>query len=433
VAGFIQRGNQKKLISDLNKLNYKMSYSKWNITVINVFVICLNLFSQIDNKALYNPIKMDEKDSSKIMLSIKNQNILIDNEYFGKIATGYTLFGSQLNPEIAYMPNKYLKIQGGIFLQKDYGNPDYSIVAPTLSLKLQKNGYSFIFGNLEGCLSHQLIQPIFNYERIYTYPLENGLQFKVDKKKFWFDMWIDWEQQEYQSSNYKEHIGAGMSSKITLYNHNDVFKIILPVQGYVYHNGGQLDVDSLHLITLLNYAAGLTFDFDLSKYSGFITGIRSDNYFAGFHNGSAAQNEFPYYTTFRDPYYYNNINHFPTPINSGYGTYLNLTITSKYHVSLMASYWGGNNFVAGHGGVLYQSVSSEAGVNYMQTSRNLIFLRALYLYEILPDLYLDIRFEPEYDLKFPSVTNTFNPRLEFAYSAFVTYRKVFSLGKIKPD
>lgn len=380
------------------------------------------LFSQIDNRALYDEIKIDEKDSSNFFLSFSNKNILINNEYFLNIATGYTLFCSELNPKLAYNINKYARIEGGIFYRKDFGNPDFSILAPTLSFKLHKNGYSFIFGNLEGGLTHQLIQPLFNYERIVTHPLENGLQFKVDKKKFWSDIWIDWEQQEYQNINYKEHIAAGLSSKINLYNHNDIFKIVLPIQGFVFHHGGQIDNHATPLLTLLNYAAGLTFDWDLSHKGGFVTNIRSDNYLVGFKNSSSEKNVFPFFTTFKTPDF-NNLTYFPNAIYNGNGTYINLTVTSKYHVSLMASYWEGNNFVAGHGGALYQSVSSIYGLNYMEANRRLIFVRALYLKEVFPNLYIDVRFEPYYDLH--------NTRLEFAYSAFVTYKKDFPLGKAK--
>jgi hypothetical protein len=394
---------------------------KVTVSILSLMICSSILFSQIDNRALYNDVKVGEKDSSKFYVAFTNRNILIDNEYFLNIATGYTLFCSEVNTNVGYNINKYARVEGGVFLRKDYGNPNYlSIVAPTVSFKLHKNGYSFIFGNLEGCLSHQLIQPVFNYERIVTNPLENGAQFKIDKKKVWLDLWIDWEQQEYQNVNYKEHIGSGLSSKFELFNHNDVFKIILPVQAFVFHHGGQIDTNQTPLLTLMNYATGLTFDWDLSKKGKFITNIRSDNYIVGFTNGSTQHNVFPYYTSFNSSTY-NNLNYFPTSINNGNGTYLNLTVTSKYNVSLMASYWQGHNFVAGHGGDLYQSVSSIAGYNYMETNRSLVFLRALYMKELFPNLYLDIRFEPYYDLNLT--------RLEYCYSAFVTYRKTFAIRK----
>jgi hypothetical protein len=394
---------------------------KITVSSLSLLLCSSVLIAQIDNRALYNEVKVDEKDSSKFYVAFTNRNILIDNEYFMKIATGYTLFCSQINTNVGYNINKFAKIEGGIFLRKDYGNPNFSIVAPTASLKLHKNGYSFIFGNLEGALSHQLIQPIFNYERIVTHPLENGLQFKIDKKRIWSDIWIDWEKQEYQNVNYKEQIGAGLSSKIMLVNRNDVFKVIIPLQGFVFHHGGQIDTNKTSLLTLLNYAAGLSFEWDLSKKGKFITNIRSDNYWVGFDNGSTFKNVFPYYTSFNSSV--DNLNYLSQPVHSGSGTYFNLTVTSKYNVSLMASYWEGNSFVAGHGGALYQSVSSIANTNYKENNRSLVFLRALYMKELFPNLFLDIRYEPYYDLN--------NSRLEFCYSAFLTYRKTFAIRKPK--
>jgi len=392
------------------------------LSILSITICSSVLLAQIDNRALYSEIKMEEKDSSKFYVALTNRNILIDNEYFMNIATGYTLFCSELNTNLGYNVSKYARLEGGIFLRKDNGNPNFAIASPTLSFKLHKNGYSFIFGNLEGTLSHQLIQPIFNYERIVTRPLENGLQFKIDKKRIWSDIWIDWEQQEYQNVNYKEQVAAGLSSKITLVNRNDVFKIILPVQAFTFHHGGQLDTNTTSLLTLSNYATGLTFEWDLSSKGKFITNIRSDNYYVGFDNGSTKKNVFPYFTTFNTANY-NNLNYFTNSIHNGSGTYFNLTVTSKYNVSLMASYWEGNNFVAGHGGALYQSVSSIANRNYTESNRSLVFLRALYMKELFPNLYLDVRFEPYYDLNLTT--------LEYCYSAYVTYRKIFAIRKPK--
>lgn len=371
------------------------------ITLLSiVFLLKSQLIAQVDNKALFNEIKLNEEDTSKIVLSISNLNFLKNNEYFNKIATGYTFFGSSLNPKIAYIPNKYMRIEGGIFLRKDFGNPNFTIIAPTLSLKLQKNGYSFIFGNLEGALTHQLIEPLFNYERAISNPLENGLQFKINKKKVWLDSWIDWELQEYQNSNFQEHIGAGLSSKITVFEPNDVFKIQLPVQAFIFHHGGQIDIDTSALLSLGNVASGLNFCIDLSKHNGIISSILSNNYFVGYKDMSTSKKQ---------------------PYKLGSGKYFNLTVQTKYNIGIMASYWQGEKYIARHGGLLYPSISSIYGSNFTEQNRKLIILRFLYLKEILPSLYLDVRFEPYKDLN--------NNISEFSYSVFISYKKDFWLNK----
>ena len=41
-----------------------------------------------------------------------------------------------------------------------------------------------IFGNLDGSIQHQLIEPIYNFERVITNRLENGAQFLINKISF---------------------------------------------------------------------------------------------------------------------------------------------------------------------------------------------------------------------------------------------------------
>lgn len=392
----------------------QMTFLK-NIFLVGLIFGCFSAFSQVDNNALQDEFKVNAEDSSKVLFSFYNLNFLKNNEYFGNIATGYTLFGSQVNSKIAYIPNRYMRIEGGVFLRKDFGTPDFTTIAPTLTVKLQKNGYAFLFGNLEGSLNHKLIEPLYNYERVITNRLENGLQFKIDKKKIWLDTWIDWEKQEYQNSPFQEHITAGLSSNLTILettndsktdinSESKFLKISIPIQAIISHKGGQIDADTTAIQSLANTVSGVTLDFDLSKKHGLITGIRSDNYYVYYKDVSPQKLQ---------------------PYISGTGLYFNLLIKSKYNISLMTSYWQGDYFMAPRGGYLYPSVSSIYGMgNYTEDNRKLLILRLMYQKEILPDLYVDVRFEP--------YKNINNNSIEFSYGVYFSYKKDFSLLKVKP-
>ena len=357
-------------------------------------------FAQVDNNVFFDTIA-NSNDSSKLYLSFSNLNFLKNNEYFHEIATGYTLFGSQLNPRIAWVPNPHVRLESGIFLRKDFGTADFKTLAPTFSLKLNKNGYSFIFGNLESSLNHQLIEPLYNYERVITNRLENGIQFKATKKNIWLDSWMDWERQQYIASPFKEVITAGLSSRVTLFD-NEVFKIKVPLQAIVYHHGGQIDTDTTPLLTLANTAAGLSMEADLSKNSWLIKNIRFDNYYAYYRDLSGTKQGL---------------------YIKGHGIYSNLLIKTKYHFNLMASYWNGDYFVAARGGYLVQSVSSDYLFAKYSTEDNsqLFILRMMYQRELYPGLLLDVRFEPYKD-----INNNF---VEFSYGVYISYKKDFALKK----
>ena len=383
----------------------KLTYKNFCLLFFASTILCLHATAQIDNLAMEDRVRVSAEDTNKLMLHFKFMNFLNNTEYFHRIATGYTLFGSELSPRLSYMPNQYMRIDGGIYIRKDFGNPLLTMVAPTLSMKFQKNGYSFIFGNLEASLNHRLIEPLFNYERVIFKPLENGIQFGIDKNKLWLDTWLDWEQQEYKNSSFKEHIGAGLNAKITLIQMNDIFKVQLPIQAFIFHHGGQIDKDTSNVLSLGNAASGLIVDLDLTKNNGFITGIRNDNYILGYKDISFTKSQ---------------------PYKLGDGLYLNIMLKTKYHINLQASYWQGHDFISPHGGFLYQSVSSEFNIKTppsTEDDRRLLFVRLMYQHEMLPDLFIDVRMEPYYDLN--------NHFMEFGYRVFASYRRDIDLGKVK--
>jgi len=354
-----------------------------------------SLQAQVNNSLLEYQTVISDSTEERVMLSMESRSFFRNNEYFGQIATGYTLMGTQLIPQLAYQAGKHIRLQGGVFLQSDFGNQNLRQTSPVLTLKMQKNGYSFLFGTLEGNLSHRLLEPLYNYERYMQQPLENGLQIKVDKPRIWSDTWLNWEVMQYLGSPYQERFSAGHSSVFTLVNQPQL-KVRIPVQGLVTHRGGQIDTVSTPLETLLNASAG----FSLSWYpGGFFRELRTDNYAVLYRDLSPSKQ-----TTF----------------TSGGGFYLNATAVSRYDVSAMLAYWKGNTYYSGRGAYLFQSIASSYGTKgFVQRDRSLLFLRLLYQKPVYKGLSVDVRFEPYYDLG--------SSLFEYSYALFLTYKRDFEL------
>src|ERR1017187_1065087 len=134
---------------------------KKNITLLLVVLlsnIC-SLFAQEDNNMLRYKTPVNVADTQRLMLAFSNLDFVRNYEYFNPIQAGFTLFGYALNPRVAYMPNKYLRLEAGIYARKDFGNENYTIVQPTFTVKASKNGFSMLIGNTEGILNHRLIEP----------------------------------------------------------------------------------------------------------------------------------------------------------------------------------------------------------------------------------------------------------------------------------
>ena len=99
-------------------------------------------YGQLDNRVFEDRMRMDQADSNKLFLGIHFLGFGKDNEYDNynnPIITGYTLFGYQFNPYLSYYITKNIRIDGGIYLQKDFGNSKYTTVAPTFSVKFQNH------------------------------------------------------------------------------------------------------------------------------------------------------------------------------------------------------------------------------------------------------------------------------------------------------
>jgi hypothetical protein len=337
------------------------------------------------------------------------------------------LFGYQLNPELIYQPSKNFKLRAGVFVKKDFGNADLTQIAPTFNVQFKADSLSIIFGTLEGALNHQLIEPLFDFERAINNRLENGLQFLYHKKKWRADLWIDWLRMIYASSAFQEEISVGLSTTYQLVN-KEKYQVEIPLQIQMFHRGGQIGTHSNRLTNWFNGAIGLSSQYNFSNHSR-IRSLRLEGYGVMYQDFSSRK-----------------VNIF----KNGSGLYYNLTLKTKW-LDIMASYWLANRFRSWQGGNLYQSVAvfsprletpdpfakpiiksprlvSQPGdtsqIPYRETDRELLILRLMHDFRIMKGLVLTLRIEPVYNLP--------NRTFEFSHGFYITYRQNFLLKKISP-
>lgn len=368
---------------------------------LNITILCLLLFSfgmkaQLNNSALETFQHIDSTKSRQLSFQFESFSYIKNNEYFLKVADGYTLFGNIFAPKIVFQPAPNVQIEGGIFGRKDFGNMAFTSVQPIFTIRIQKDSAQFIFGNLDGHLNHQLVEPLLNFERVILNRQETGLQYTKRKKNVFFDSWIDWQKMIYNGSDFKEEIFAGFSWKKKIYSNNK-FSFSIPVQLTFQHRGGQITTDTGQVVTNINTAIGIEAEWQLNKI---VKKIRLQNYFVGYRQNSSYSPFFP----------------------DGSGIYLNLTAESKI-VNLMLSYWNSNSYLSDTGGDLYQSVGRtfKSG-STVEQYRNFLILRVMKDWKIIDNLYVTFRFEPYFDFN--------NKTFEHSESLFLSYRQRFGLGKI---
>jgi hypothetical protein len=340
-----------------------------------------------------------DSNAGQLRLSLNSFTFFKDNEYFNKIVDGYTLFGTQLNPQLVYYPTNSLRLEAGVLLWKDFGNPQLKQVRPTYRATWTTGHHQFILGNIRPNLNHNYIEPMFNFERVMLNPLEEGLQYRYLSNKLFLDFWVDWQRQQYRYSNYQEEIAGGLSSSYRLTRPESAIQVALPFQFTAIHHGGQIDTLDKPLQTLFNEALGLEARMLLGNRS---RALRFNGYVLGFQDNSPTQGQ--------------------NPFKYGHGLYLNTTLETRY-VDVMLSYWQGSRFMAPLGGDLYQSASrTVSNPDYLDRERKILLVRLLRDFRISDAAALTVRVEPLYDLN--------AKLLDFSFGVYLNFRQEWLLGNV---
>lgn len=354
------------------------------------------VMGQLNNKVFEQRLNLEEADSGKLFMGLNLLGFFKNNEYFDTIVEGYTLMGYQLNPYLSYHLRKNVRLDAGVYLHQDFGNYEYSTVVPTLTLKIKTKPIDIIFGNLEGSISHRLIEPLYDFERLLTNRQETGIQFLTIKENVFFDLWIDWQNMIYPKDTEQERFVSGLSLNKRIINFPTV-QFYIPVQLMVSHRGGQINVGSPSIETLTNSAVGLEVQ---HKSQGLISNLTL-NAFQVFYKNLSTTNELPY--------------------NDGSGFYANGNIATTFGLEVMASYWQGHEFLSIEGGKIYPSVS-VFDPTVQQENMQLMIFRFLYNREIARGIYANLRFEPYYDLGFKSFQYSYGLYFQIKDRFFLTQR-----------
>ena len=395
-------------------------YLKILVALVAVLITVGEAQAQLDNQAFYkaNPglstvggeaspkgdivgIGTDSAPAAgDIGLSVNSFIFFKDNEYFNKIVDGYTLFGTQFNPQLVYYPTKALRLEGGVFLWKDFGNPVLKQVRPTFRATYTVDKHQFILGNIRPNLNHGYIEPLFNFERVMLKPLEEGLQYRYLGNRLFVDVWVDWLRQQYRYSNYQEEIAGGVSSSYRLSGPDSRWQVTVPFQFTGQHHGGQIDTLRKPLQTLFNEALGLELRRAISGSP--LRGLRFNGYVLGFQDHSFTDGQLPF--------------------KYGRGLYLNTTLETRY-ADVMLSYWQGSRFISPLGGDLFQSLSrTVSNPDFLDRERRVLLVRLLRDFRISDAAALTVRIEPLYD---------FNAQaLDFSFGVYLNFRQEWLLGNV---
>lgn len=372
-----------------------------SLVVIVLFVMGGFAHGQITSEFRHYYPEFEEHRANQLLLQVSNFNFVKNNEFKNKFAWGHTLIGYGIQPTLMYYAGDKLRLRAGLFVQQYSGLDYYSKVRPVLSAHLKMSpSFEVIMGSLRGHLHHEVIEPLFDTERQFTRPVENGVQFLVNRPWLKMDVWVDWEQYVQEGDDFPEWFTAGMSASPTLLNDSvQPWQITLPVNMMAVHRGGEVSNYAEKVQTSMNLAAG----------------IRVNRKLGGVFNDVGV---FGYAMNYR------NLNEVgPMDVNSGNAFYVGATADTR-RFNLMAGYFRGHDFIALRGGGNFQSVSLIRDNIYIP-NRELATMKVAYNRVFLKKIKFSFLFEGYYDI--PDARFDFAPGLQLTFSPsfFVTEARFF--------
>ncbi len=373
-------------------------------TVYLVFVLILNYFfasssiAQIDNTPFLDTLRLSKQPQKTLLLHLDYLGYNKNNEYFNNIADGYTLFGQQAIATLRYRPSAHIFLEGGASFRRDFGINATSEWLPFLRLKFQKDRVSLLFGTLEGNLNHELIEPLFDFERLIARRLENGMQIRYSGNRLKSDIWVDWTIKIDEGDPFRERIDGGLNLQYDLLpSEEKALNTVLQVTGV--HLGGQIDTSPERLVTSFNVAAGGVFKREINP-KGFVKAFEIHQYGVWHKDFQSSLGLY----------------------DRGWAVYSHANLRLAHLGNIGVSYWRGNTFDSSTGGDLYSSTSrrfAPRGGILGERIRELLIFRFINNISLSKRVWLSSRLEPFYDLQ--------NEKWEFSMALYLTYRQGFKV------
>ena len=373
--------------------------SRKQILIISVLLlIAFNVISQVpadyETPSFFSPA-----DSQKLLIHFGNKNFFKNNEYFNPLNEGLTLPGVIIEPSLIYYPGVNTKFEAGASFLKYFGRDGFFQIQPIFRFEYQPVPFfKMIMGTIYGGARHGLIEPLYQWERTFTHPVENGLQFLFKTSQLNADVWLEWKKFIMQNDPFQEELLFGTTFSYKLLPADRDFNLSIPFQTTINHHGGQINTQKVPLRTVANYASGLNATWLF--HESFIKQFDLDCWAIGYNDLSPVKLQ---------------------DYTQGNGTYALAKIFFS-NFSLQPGYFHGEGYMSSEGEPLYFSATIPAN-GYLYPIRNMVLGKLVYSKKIQRGVNLSAYVEVYKDLKF---INT-----DYDYGVHIIFDRDFFLAKIK--
>ncbi|MDR0832837.1 MAG: hypothetical protein LBN93_01395 [Candidatus Symbiothrix sp.] len=333
-------------------------------------------------------------DHDGLGVAIEMTGFFKNSEFFSPLEEGQTLPGIRFAPRLTYQIADKFRMEWGGYAVYYSGNEHRDKAFNQMFVRMQyavNPDFNLVLGNIYGGLNHRLIEPLYQWERHYTARPESGLQVNFQNKKYFADVWLDWERFIRRGDSKPEKLTFGISSSALLTSSENHFRFSVPFQLLIHHQGGQIDTSDEPKIVIGNAATGFHAEW-LTGYH-LLQSLALKTYVVG--------------------YYDNTENKSVRPFTKGWGVYPVLEARTKLF-TLMAGYWHATDFYAFEGESLFGSFNPYNPEQQIR-NRDLVTAKLLYQQELGRDLHAGAQVEIYGDCGLKRTDYSFGVSLEFRY------------------
>ena len=294
-----------------------------------------------------------------VLLRITNIDFLKNDEYFSDYIEGYTLIGYQLRPSIVCYFTPQIAIEAGAQMLQYGGTTKYDNVALLLTAQWRINNWAtLIMGTLDGHLSHNLPESMWEPERQLFDKPEMGVQMKINRPHLNAEVWLNWQQFIKPNDTIPEKFTVGMSAHIKPQRTADApWTFEVPLQMIVSHIGGQISDFSERMQSLANGSATIILRKNFSRH--WLQSI-----------GTELQAQF----------FHAMVDGNVRPFSDGWAFYPQLTFSAT-NFAMNVGYWRASNYFSLYGNCNYMSLSNYKAEKYSK-NRNLIVAEANFYHSV---------------------------------------------------
>ena len=192
-----------------------------------------------------------------IFFNVQAAAFFYNNEFFNTYNKGYTLIGSNFQPQLIYQSNSKLKLAAGINLQRYFGENSDIYAKPILSIEYRPSDkFTILLGSFNGGENHRTHDAIFTFENHLTSLIENGILINYSGPIFSTETWLNWESFILPGDTIQEQFTAGSSNRVRIFK-SASWELTIPFTLLAHHAGGQINNSSARVETLINVSEGL--------------------------------------------------------------------------------------------------------------------------------------------------------------------------------